>query len=147
MALAQQVAVSDMHRTDVFGSNRPTAAVAIINRSKMSPSTYAGSCLLTPAGLLYCLVVLLLHQIPSSVANGKVTSFLFFLSPSFCLSVWARSGKQNTKCLTLNHQPFFDLSRHVRAADALPTPFSPTVNEKHTQKKFSNQDKRKKRKK
>lgn len=83
-----------MHRThvDVFGKNRQSTTSWPVKR--MAP-TYRCHCF-TPTGLLYCLVVLLLHRPSSSVANGKVTtpivSFTFF---SF-KTVWSEFGQSLT---------------------------------------------------
>jgi hypothetical protein len=109
-----------MHRTDVFaGNNRSTAA---IDRSKMSHAP-SSSCRLTPAGLLNRLVVLLLllHQIPSSVANGKVTSrlvlsfFFFFI----CLGAFGQEKSQN-KMSALEPSTQFSICPDMSKADALP---------------------------
>ncbi|KZS20672.1 putative Roundabout 2 [Daphnia magna] len=61
-----------MHRThvDVFGKNRQSNTTWPVKR--MAP-TYRCHCF-TPTGLLYCLVVLLLHRPSSSVANGVMRS-------------------------------------------------------------------------
>lgn len=143
-----------MHRThvDVFGNTHQTTAATTWTR-KMS-RTY-GSCF-TPAGLLYCLVVLLLHRIPSSVANGKVTSsHLVFIASFFCLCVWAGLGKScslvsvlfpNKMHVALNHEEqhhttsflqssfLFPLPTSIcpdkSVADAHPLPHFSTVNEK-----------------
>ena len=126
-----------MHPThvDVFGNNHQNTAATTWTR-KMS-RTY-GSCF-TPAGLLYCLVVLLLHRIPSSVANGKVTSshlvFIasFFCLTLFCLCVWAGLGKScslvslllpNKMYVALNHEEQHHTTSFLQSSFLFPLPTS-----------------------